>query len=76
MARQNQTRNNPLLAKMCPGVVAEVSLNDILHLRPDWSPLQATEFLNQNARAIGQVMLLTALQTVKQIMENSNEPQN
>ena len=46
------------LARRSADVSAQISVNDVLELRPSWSRQQAAEFLSAHGEAIGNAMVV------------------
>lgn len=54
-------------------ICAEISIDDVLHVRPSWTRQQAAEFLDRNSTAIGQTMLLGGLATLQRLLDGGDE---
>lgn len=69
MDKPKQKRPRPTvsafdLAKHAGAVVAELDIDDILHLRPSWTREQAAAFLEEQAETIGAAMLSRGMEVL------------
>ncbi len=56
------------LARPATGVRAEIDVDDVLQLRPSWTPEQAAAFLAANAEAIGSAMVICGAEALVSIL--------
>lgn len=60
-------------AQLAGSISAEISIRDVKTFRPHWTDAQAKAFLDRHVDAIGQIMLVSALQTMQQLLERGDD---
>ncbi|HEV2295595.1 MAG TPA: hypothetical protein VGR35_17230 [Tepidisphaeraceae bacterium] len=70
-------RKKPLsafaLARPSADVGAQVSVDDVLELRPSWSRQQAAEFLSAHAEAIGSAMVVRGVEVLVAVLGSDGD---
>lgn len=61
------------LANRCSSIHAQISVTDVLELRPDWSEQQAAAFLSANGSIIGAAMIACGVQALANIVRRNND---
>ncbi len=61
------------LARPSADVGAQISVNDVLELRPSWSHQQAAEFLSAHARTIGGAMVVRGAESFRRRTRSMGE---
>ncbi len=57
-------------AKTAGAICAEISIDDVMELQPDWTESQARAFLTHHGPVIGEIMLIAALQALERLTTN------
>ena len=63
------------VAKAGPTVMAEITADDVLEARPDWTAEDAQRFLNTHAEAIGEAMVLAGALAVLGLVGGNDHAQ-
>lgn len=71
MTESNTPPINPFLAaRKSTGVHASLEVHDVLALRPEWTELKASGFMDRHAAVIAHAMLRAGTDVIAQLLED------